>query len=76
MTDCSVRFDDNSLSRYHSLITYKDRWYIQDGDGSKFSTNGTWLFVEEFFELSNEIVFKAGETTFRCELALGKPDTQ
>ncbi|OMJ80059.1 hypothetical protein SteCoe_19789 [Stentor coeruleus] len=72
MNDCAIRFDDNSLSRYHCIITYKDRWIIQDGDGNKISTNGTWLFVEEFFEIHNEMIFKVGETTFRTETFTAK----
>lgn len=37
-------------------------WVLTDGDklNNKKSTNGTWLFVDELFPLSNELVFKAG----------------
>jgi hypothetical protein len=72
MTDCTIKFDDNSLSRYHCLISFKDKWVVQDGDGKVQSTNGTWLFVEEFFEVYHEMIMKVGETTFRTELFHGK----
>ena len=70
MSDCNIRFDDNSLSRYHCIITYSNGWHIQDGDGKKISTNGTWLFAEEFFEIYNGMMFKAGESLFRADLIL------
>jgi hypothetical protein len=37
-------------------------WVLRDGDPSmkKRSTNGTWLFVDELFPISNGMVFKAG----------------
>lgn len=68
MADCRIRFDDNSLSRYHCMITFNGWWYIQDGDGKKISTNGTWLFVDEFFEIFHGMLFKAGETLFRADI--------
>ena len=70
MTDCSIYFDDNSLSRDHCFITFKDYWRIQDGDGKKSSTNGTWLFAEDYFEIYNEMIFKVGESLFRAEVTL------
>lgn len=65
MADCSIRFDDSSLSRYHCLISYESSWLIKDGDGSKPSTNGTWLYCEDFAELYSGLVFKAAETLFK-----------
>ena len=68
MSDCKIRFDDNSLSRYHCIITFNRVWYIQDGDGKKLSTNGTWLFAEDFFEVYDGMFFKVGETLFRSDI--------
>ena len=65
MADCSIRFDDSSLSRYHCLISYEGSWFIKDGDGAKSSTNGTWLFCEELSEIYSGMVFKAAETLFK-----------
>ncbi|CAG9325073.1 unnamed protein product [Blepharisma stoltei] len=66
MVDCRIRFEDNSMSRYQCNIQYfPDRgWALEDGDGNKKSTNGTWLFVEEDFEIYNAMVFKAGKSLF------------
>ena len=68
MSDCNIRFDDTSLSRYHCVITFNGYWFIQDGDGKKISTNGTWLFAEDYFEIYNDMLFKAGETMFRADI--------
>ncbi|OMJ83356.1 hypothetical protein SteCoe_15759 [Stentor coeruleus] len=68
MSDCTIRFDDSSLSRYHCLITFNGWWYMQDGDGKKISTNGTWLFAEDFYEVYNGMLFKVGETLMRTDI--------
>ena len=62
--------DDSSLSRYHCIFTFDDTWKLSDGDGEKSSTNGTWLFVENFFEILDEMIFKVGETLFKCQLEI------
>ena len=50
------------------MMTYDNEWFIQDGDGIKISTNGTWLFVEDFFQVFDGMMFKAGETLFRADI--------
>jgi hypothetical protein len=49
---------------------------LRDGDPSigKKSTNGTWLFVDELFPISDGLVFKAGQTLLECSLFL--PNSQ
>jgi hypothetical protein len=44
------------------------QWVLYDGDGAKLSTNGTWLFVDELFEIYDNMIFKAGQTLFRASL--------
>lgn len=69
MVDCRIRFDDNSLSRYQCCVRYDqaDGWMLSDGNGSKNSTNGTWLFVDDYFEIFDGMVFKAGQTLYECK---------
>ena len=64
--DCQIKFEDNSLSRYQCLMTYVAGagWHLQDGDGRKNSTNGTWLFADFAFEIFDHMVFKAGQSLF------------
>jgi len=66
MPSCSIKFDDNQLSRLQCTIECVDgNWILKDGDGMKSSTNGTWLFVDELFKIYDGMVFKAGQTLFR-----------
>ena len=66
MPSCSIKFDDNQLSRMQCQIENVDgNWILRDGDGTKNSTNGTWLFVDELFKVYDGMVFKAGQTLFR-----------
>ena len=65
MSNCDIKFDDNSLSRHQCCIQFVNgNWVLQDGDGAKGSTNGTWLFVDELFKIYDMMVFKAGQTLF------------
>jgi pSer/pThr/pTyr-binding forkhead associated (FHA) protein len=75
MNDCNIRLEDNSLSRYHCFLKYTDNWVLHDGDGNKLSTNGTWLFAEDFVEIYDEMIFKVGESLLKAKLVsevLGK----
>lgn len=66
MPDCSIKFEDTSLSRYQCSLHYSaSGWTISDGDGFKPSTNGTWLFLDDYFILETGTTFKAGTTLFR-----------
>mmetsp|Transcript_27005 Transcript_27005/g.23891 ORF Transcript_27005/g.23891 Transcript_27005/m.23891 type:complete len:129 (+) Transcript_27005:720-1106(+) len=67
MHDCQIKFEGNSLSRYQcTLENINGNWYVNDGAEGKVSTNGTWLFVEDFFEIQDNSVIKVGQTLFRC----------
>lgn len=70
MADCRIRFEDSNLSRYQSSIFYQEGkgWILKDGVAEKKSTNGTWLYVEEEFEIYDKLVFKAGKTLFEANL--------
>ena len=70
MNDCRVRFEDSNMSRYQCSILYQQTrgWVLRDGINSKRSTNGTWIYVEEEFEIEDKMVFKAGKTLFEANL--------
>jgi hypothetical protein len=36
-----------------------------DGDGKRNSTNGTWFFASDLFEIHDNMIFKAGTTVFQ-----------
>jgi hypothetical protein len=70
MADCRIQFDDSNLSRYQCNIAYDHSkgWVLRDGITQKKSTNGTWLYVEDEFEMYDELVFKAGKTLFKARI--------
>ena len=37
---------------------------LEDGDGRKPSTNGTWVYTEDYLSVSNPMVFKVGSSLF------------
>lgn len=72
MASATIRFDDSSLSRCQCSLLHQEGtgWTVQDGDGSKLSTNGTWLFAEFPCDLQHGAVFKAAETLFKVTVEL------
>lgn len=47
-----LNFDEMIIKIYTYSITFVDgNWMLKDGDGTKLSTNGTWLFVDELFKI-------------------------
>lgn len=71
MPTCQIKFDDNQLSRLQCSIYHDSSvggWIVCDGDGDKMSTNGTWLFVDELHEITDNMVFKTGQILFQAQL--------
>ena len=68
MNDCRIKFEDTNLSRYQCNIKFQENrgWLLKDGANNKSSTNGTWIYVEEEFEISDKMMFKAGKTLFEA----------
>ena len=52
---CLIEINEKSISRIHSTLIYnneKEKWYLNDGNGKgKHSTHGTWLMLNNEFEL-------------------------
>ena len=45
-----------------------DEFYLVDGDGKRGSTNGTWLYAENNYELETGTIFKAGQSLFLVDI--------
>lgn len=72
-SNAEVRINENGLSRVQCIIMCDgSNWNLKDGDESKLSTNGTWLYLNDPYVLEDETVFKAGKTIFRTKLSLWK----
>lgn len=62
-------FKDESTSRLQTTIIYEENnWYIMDGDGMKPSLNGTWYFADEYMSIAENMIFRAGTTSFKAHL--------
>jgi len=70
--DCTLHVDkSSSFSRVQFTIQYDDfseKWLVYDGDKVKKSTNGTWLFLDNSFEIQNNTSFRIGSSLFNVEL--------
>ena len=64
-----VYVNDSSFSRVQCRIEFEDgEWYLLDGDKSKKSTNGTWLYAEDPFPIHDKMEIKAGTLLFKTHL--------
>ena len=69
--ECEVRINDKLLSKFQATVSYDvltDSWYVCDGCNGKPSTNGTWLYLNEDYEMTEGMVFKANQTIFTVNL--------
>ena len=65
----TVKLNENMISKIHCTIEFKNNnWVIYDGNGKKPSTNGTWMFCNEKFELNDEINYaKIGKSIIQIK---------
>ena len=47
-----------------------DNWKINDGNGKRTSMNGTWLFVEDYFQIFDDLIIKAGLTMIKANFTM------
>ena len=63
-------FQDSNASNIFIILRIQHNgknWIIYDGDGSKPSTNGTWIYIENSCEIYNGMIFKAAQTMFKVK---------
>ena len=67
-----LKIEDNLLSKVQSTVFYSPSagWTLVDGDlqAHKFSTNGTWIYINEDLELNDQMIFKSHQTLFQINL--------
>ncbi|CAG9321255.1 unnamed protein product [Blepharisma stoltei] len=69
--NCEIQIDDTLISKIQCTIYYEDeKWILADGDLEihKLSTNGTWLYLNESFEIYDGMVFKSNHTLFQAAI--------
>ncbi len=61
-TNCDVVIEDPVLSKQQAHIYFcpsRECWILEDGaPGGKISLNGTWLYLNEDFEMYDGMMFK------------------
>ena len=61
-------FEDEDVYRKQCMIIFEDNnWYIVDGNGINPSSNGTWLYPEKHFNISEGLIIRMGTTLFECK---------
>ena len=66
--DNELPLEGFAFSRIHTTFSYdvnKEEWYIQDGNGNKNSTNGTWLLLDWSLKIDDWISFRIGANLLR-----------
>lgn len=66
-----ILIEDVGVSKVNSSIMWRNGvWLLIDGDekSRKYSTNGTWLYIDEKTRLLNGTVLKVGETSFMVKV--------
>ena len=69
--NCDIIIEDMMLSKIQCRIEYNSNnkcFYLNDGDGKKESTNGTWVFILNPTKITNNFMFKAEHTLFLANL--------
>ena len=64
---CDIIIEDMMLSKIQAYIEYNSKtkkFYLNDGDEMKESTNGTWVFILNATKITNNFMFKAEHTLF------------
>ena len=68
---CDVSIGDMMLSKIQSCIEYnakENQFYLLDGNEEKESTNGTWVYIVNPVQITNDFLFKAEHTLFIANL--------
>ena len=68
--DCDISIEDKRLSRIHCNINYDINnkiWLLKDGNKNTKSTNGTWLYAAENYQIYDGMIFKTNHNLFKCK---------
>lgn len=65
---CEIYIEDTLISKIQCYINCKDEnWVLYDGDceTERSSTNGTWFYLSEDFEIYDGMIFKSNHSLFQ-----------
>lgn len=67
----TIFLKDKGFSKIHTTFLWnrvKNFWELKDGNEEKPSTNGTWIYAESSYEISDETVIEVGSSKLRINL--------
>ena len=70
---CNIEIENSTVSRLQCTIYQKDNnWYLVDSDGgiTNETMNGTWVLAEEYYQITNNTIFRSGTTIFKCMIKI------
>lgn len=69
---CQVVIEDAVLSKLQCYIYFcyaRECWILEDGaPGGKRSLNGTWLYLNEDYEMYDGMTFKVNQVLFQASI--------
>ena len=68
---CDVVIEDAVLSKLQAHIYFsrdRDCWILEDGSTNKPSLNGTWLYLNDDFEVYSGMTFKVNQVLFTASI--------
>jgi len=68
---CEIQIEDSLISKVQATLYFSELgWVLVDGEyeANRSSTNGTWLYLNESYEMYNDMVFKSNHTLFQVSI--------
>lgn len=66
---CDIEIDNPHVSKIQSTIIFKEgNWFLFDSDGTNETTNGTWILLEDYYKIYDNMIIRIGSTIFSCKL--------
>ena len=65
-----IQLNDKLLSQIHCMINYKEDegWKLIDGQQNKPSTNGTWIYINDQYQIYDKMIFKTNQNIFQANI--------
>jgi len=68
-TKSTIFINESTISRTQCTINFKkEKWYIEDCDGSHESLNGTWIYLTDEVKIKQNLIVRVGESVISLRL--------
>jgi len=64
-----IHIDDKLMSKIHCVINFSETsgWILYDGFNNKRSMNGSWLYLNDDYEIYNKMIFSSNQNIFQID---------